>query len=110
MEERFKRLYLKEEEFLGEFGDVASAAAKLLNGEWQPNDTANDAARKNLEYFFSTGEVSNLVFDSASVYHDDKGFSSAQITLKSSRRHVTVRVRKVHGELIEEKIIDRPAN
>jgi hypothetical protein len=108
MEERLKRLYRKEEEFLDEFGEAATVAVRLLNGEWDPNYTANDVVRKNLEYFFSAGEVSNLVFDSASVYHDDNSFSSVQIILKSSRRLVNVRVRKVHDELVGEKIVDRP--
>jgi len=110
MEEHFKRLYCKEEEFLDEFGDSASVVTKLLNGEWQPNHTANDTTRKNLDHFFSTGEVNNLVFDSASVYHDDNGFSSVQIILKSSHRLVNVRVRKVRGKLIGKKIIDRSAD
>jgi len=110
MEERFKRLYRKEEEFLDEFGGVTSVAARLLNGEWEPNYHANDAIRENLAYFFSTGEVSHLVFDIAEVCHDDNGFSSVQIILKSSHRLVNVRVSKINGELVGEKIIDKPVN
>lgn len=108
MEERSKRLYRKEEEFLDEFGGVTSVAAKLLNGEWEPNHHANDAVRENLAYLFSTGEVSHLVFDLAEVYHDKNGFSSVQIILKSSHRLVNVRVRKIDDELVGEKIIDKP--
>jgi len=107
MEEYFNRLYCKKEEFLDEFGEVTSVAATLLNGEWQPNHTANETTRKNLEYFFSKGEVNDLVFDSASVYHNENGFSSVQIILKSSHRLVNVRVRNVFGKMTGEKIIDR---
>ena len=102
--------YFKEEEFLEEYERIAIAAAKTLNGEWQPNYTANDSVRRNQEYFFSTGAIENLVFDSAWVYHDNNGFSSAQIILKSSRRLVNVRVKVINDELIGEKIVDRPTN
>lgn len=110
MEEHFKRLYVKEEEFLDEFGGTASVVVTLLNGEWQPNSAANDAVRHNSEYLLSTGELEELVYDSAAVYHDDKGFSSVQITLKSSHRLVNVRVRSKDGGLVGEKIIDRTRN
>lgn len=107
MEERIKRYYLKEEEFLDKFYDAASVAAKLLDGEWQPNYACNDVVRKNGAYFLSTGELQQLVFDSASVCHDANGFSSVQIVLRSSKRVVNVRVRKVRGDLIAEKIVDK---
>jgi hypothetical protein len=42
------------------------------------------------------------------VYHDDKGFSSAQIVLKSSQRIVNVKVRKIGNEFIGETIVDKP--
>lgn len=107
MEEHLKRHYLKEEEFLDEFYNAASVAAKLLDGEWQPNYACNDAVRKNGEYFLSTGELQQLAFDSASVCHDANGFSSVQILLRSSKRVVNVRVRKVNGDLVAEKIVDK---
>src|SRR4030042_2372970 len=110
MEERYKRSYLKEEEFLDEFGDVANVAARVINGEWQPSYHANDSVRKNQEYFISTGELTTLVFDSASIYHNANGFSSAQIILKSSKRIVNVRVRNVKGKLIGKKIIVKPTS
>lgn len=108
MDEYIKRHYLKEEEFLEEFNDAANVAVKLLDGEWQPNDACNDVVRKNGEYFLSTGELQHLVFDSASVYHDAKGFSSVQIVLRSSKRVVSVRVEKVDDDLVAEKIVDKP--
>jgi hypothetical protein len=110
MTENLKKLYKKEEEFLDEFRNIASVAVKLLKGEWQPNYSASDATRKNQEYFFSKSQIKDLVFDSAAVYNDDNGFSSVQIILKSSHRIVNVRVRTVNGELVGEKIIDRPIN
>jgi len=108
MEEHLNKVYSKEEEFLDEFGNVASVTVRTLNGEWQPNYGANDSVRRNQEYFLSTGEIKDLVFDSACVYHDNNGFSSAQITLKSSHRLVNVLVRLVNGELVGEKIVDKP--
>jgi hypothetical protein len=104
MEERLRKHYLKEEEFLDEFDSIASVAVKILEGEWQPNYAANDNTRKNQDNF----KMQCLVFDSASVYHDKNGFSSAQIILKSSHRRVNVRIRKINGELVGEKIFDKP--
>lgn len=108
MEEHLHKVYSKEEEFLGEFGNLTSVATRILTGEWQPNYSASDNVRRNQEYFFSTGEMKELVFDSACVYHDNNGFSSAQIILKSSHRLVNVRVRLVYGKLVGEKIVDGP--
>jgi hypothetical protein len=108
MEEWYRRSYLKEEEFLDEFGDVANVASKVINGEWQPNYDANDSVRKNHEYFLSTGELTTLVFNGASIYHNASGFSSVRIILKSSKRIVNVRVSEINGKLVGKKIIDKP--
>ncbi len=102
-----KKYYQKEEEFLDEFSDIAIEAAKILNDEWQPNYDCDDGARKNRDYFFSTGELYSLTFDGAAVYHDRNGFSSVQIVLKSSKRTVTVRVKWEDENLIAEKIVDK---
>jgi hypothetical protein len=109
MEERLNKTYFKEEEFLNKFVNTAIVAVRILNGEWQPNYAADDSVRRNHEYFFSTGEIKDLVFESASVYHNNNGFSSVQIILKSSHRLVNVRVKVINGELVGEKIVDRPA-
>ena len=105
-----EKRYSKEEEFLDEYWQTAKVAVRILNGEWEPNFGANDNTRKNQEYFLPTGEINNLVFDEAWVCHDNNGFSSAQIILKSSHRLVNVQVRVVNGELVGEKIIDKPTN
>ena len=107
MSEYMKQMYFKEEEFLDEFFNVANKAAQLLNGDWEPNSACTDKTRHNRDYFLSTGELNQLTFDSAAVYYDENGFSSVQIILKSSKRIVNVRVRKVNGSLIAEKILDK---
>ncbi|MDA2912447.1 hypothetical protein MYX77_00545 [Acidobacteriia bacterium AH_259_A11_L15] len=107
MTEYFKRLYSKEEEFLDKFGASAAAAAQILSGDWQPNYHCSDRARKNQSYFRSTGELTELTFESATVNHDSNAFSSVQIVLRSSTRTVTVRVNKVGVDLLAEKIVDR---
>jgi hypothetical protein len=107
LDEHVVKTFSKEEEFLDEFGETAIVAAKLLNGEWHPNYFANDSVRANLKYFFSRGEVNDLAFDFAAVYHDKVGFSSVQIILKSSHRVVSIRVRKMNNELVGEKIVDK---
>lgn len=107
MPEYLKRIYSKEEEFLEEFHGVASEAARLLGGDWVPNPACSDKARHNRDDFLQRGELDMLTFDFAAVYHDENGFSSVQITLNSSNRTVNIRVRKVNGSLVAEKILDR---
>lgn len=107
MNEDMKKYYLKEEDFLDEFSDFAIEAAKFLNDEWEPNYNCNDKARQNRDYFISTGELHSLTFNSAAVYHDRNGFSSVQIVLESSKRMVTVRVKREGRNLIAEKIADK---
>ena len=109
MTERMKRCYSEEEAFLDEFQMVAYEAAALMGEDWHPSPSCNDNLRKQTKYFLSTGELSSLVFDSAAVYHDENGFSSAKIALKSSKRLVTVRVRQVDGKLVAEKLLDELA-
>lgn len=104
------RNYLKEEEFLDEYGDVAAVASELLGDDWVPNYDCTDRDRHNRDYFLSTGELIALDFESAAVFRDGEFFSSVQIVLRSSTRIANVRVsKKENGELVAEKIIDRPA-
>jgi hypothetical protein len=107
MEEYFVKLFVKEEEFLDEFGEIARIASDVINGEWNPNYYSSDYARENLKYFFSTGDVDQLVFDSASIYRSNNVFLSVQILLKSSHRTVNVQVKQMSNKLVGEKIVDR---
>ena len=106
MSKKAKRVYLKEEEFLEEFSDMARVAAGELNGEWCPDNNCGDVTRKNKEYF-STGQLNQLAFNSAAVYYDPKVFSSVEILLNSTKRVVNVSVRMVGRKLVAEKIFDR---
>jgi hypothetical protein len=107
MIEQFKYSIRKEEEFLEQFPNAVSIANKLLKDEWKPNYLANDKSRNIIKYFLTTGEVENLVFDSASIYHNERGFSSLQLLLRSSKRRVTIRVEKKNGKWNGEKIFDK---
>ena len=107
MDEHFTRNYLKEEEFLDEFYDLAGKAAALLNGQWCPNESCDDATRQSQRYFLSTDDLPNLIFDSAALYSDINGLSSVKIVLKSSRRVVVVAVKRAGDEFVAEKISDR---
>lgn len=110
MTEFLSRYYTKEEEFLREFGSLAEVAANHLNDAWRPNYSCDDAARRNRDYFLSSGELSWLVFDGAAVYHDVNGFSSAQIIIRTVARIVTIRVKRGHHGLVAETIVDRDAS
>ena len=110
MESFLRQAYLKEEEFLADFSDVAYAAAKLLRGEWQPDASCDDDTRELRDAILKTGKLDDLTFRSAIVYGDaDRSFSSAHVTLKSSHRVVNVRVRKMDGDFMADTILDRPA-
>ena len=106
--EHMKRHHLKEEEFLDEFYNAAAVASKILESAWSPNPDCDDASRKNRDYFLESGELHQLAFKSATVFHDGNTFSSVQIGLESCDRIVTVRVRLVDGELVGEKVVDKP--
>ena len=45
-----KRIYLKEEEFLEEFPDVARVVAGELDCGWRPNNVCDEAEKKNQNY------------------------------------------------------------
>lgn len=107
MAEIMKRYYNKEEEFLDEFPSIANEAAKLLEGEWQPDYDCDDALRRTRGYSLSMGQMHLLIFDGAAIYHDQNRFSSAQVVLKSSNRTVTVRVVKTNDGFASEKIVDK---
>ena len=109
MAEHLKRHFTREEEFLDGYESVAYKAAELLGDDWHPNPLCTDNDRQQRDYFLKIGELYSVTFDSAAAYHDENGFSSVQITLKSSKRVVTVRVRRVKGSLVAEKILDKLA-
>ena len=107
MSEYLKRVYHKEEEFLDTFFETARSASLLLSGEWEPNYWCNDKTRHHTQSLLSTGGLRTLTFDSASIYQDKNGFSSAGIVLKSSTCIVTVRVKKTDGKFVAEKIAEQ---
>lgn len=107
MNEHMKRYYQKEEEFLDEFPSVAGAAANLLKDEWEPDYECDDETRRKRDYFFKSKELYSLTFEGAAVYYDQKGFSSAQIVLRSSKRSVTVRVVKNNSDFEAKIIVDK---
>ena len=107
MSEYLKRVYHKEEEFLDAFFETARSASLLLSGEWEPNYWCNDKTRHHTQSLLSTGGLRTLTFDSASIYQDKNGFSSAEIVLKSSTCIVTVRVKKTNGKFVAEKIAEQ---
>jgi len=106
MSERLKQYYCEEEKFLDEYYDVATVASEIVNGDWQLDSDCNDQKRKNTAYSLSSGLLMELCFDAAAVYHEHGRFSSAQITLKSSKRSITIRVKLIDGKLVVEKNAD----
>lgn len=96
--EYHKRHYSQEEEFLREFG-VSEVLAAALNAltllRWTPNFGATEDTRRREESLLKMGQLRELAFASASVFHKDGQFSSVQIVLESSHRGVTIEVRRM---------------
>jgi hypothetical protein len=107
VDEHLHDSHQKEEEFLLEFYMTAQAAAALLEGAWRPNQNCNNSVREVRKALLETGMLTHLVFDGASVYHNEDGLASVRIALKSSKRVVTIRVTHANGELVAEKILDK---
>lgn len=91
---------MREEKFLEEYSDCASAAASLLKGAWTPNKKCNDDVREQQRKRRQEDKLDELVFQSATTYATEKElFSSCKITLLSSRRRFEIRVRRTNGDL-----------
>ena len=101
------RNYLREEEFLDEYGNWALAVASLVDGEWSPNYSCDDNTRQQRDYFVKTAQLASLQFNSAAVLRDLEGKTFAQVVLESSFRVLTVKVGgvgvAVHAEIILDK-------
>jgi hypothetical protein len=94
----------REEEFLEKF-DLAYAALRVVP-EWHPNEHCNEQSRRNTEQLRKDGNLSALVFESATVYHDEdtRMVDSVAVRLGSSMRKVTVEIRR-DGNYDSAKIV-----
>ena len=101
------RNYLREEEFVDEFSSWSWAVSRAVGEAWKPNPGCNDAERKQHEYFKKSGEMTWLVFNSASVHNSPGEEMYAQVLLESSSRVVNVRVTTRAGEPFSEVVLDR---
>ena len=101
------RNYLKEEEFVGRFSSWSSAVSRAVNEAWRPNPDCDDAERKQHEYFKKSGQMTWLVFSSASVHNSPNEETHAQVLLESSTRIVNVRVTTRDGKSHTEVLLDR---
>jgi hypothetical protein len=107
MQEHLHDYFTKEEEFLTNYDGLVLAASELLKNDWLPNRKCNDSSRRQRDTLLEAGHLLGLAFDAAAVYHNLHGFSSVQIILRSSQRIVNVRVARLDGQLVAEKLVDR---
>ena len=110
MRETMVRHWQKEEDFLDGYSFPAWEASRLLKGEWEPISHCNDSVRHNQDRSMDQGHLNNLIFKSASVFHNDDTdlFSSVQILLESSTRIVNVRVEAIGDRQYKcEKRVDK---
>jgi len=106
-DEHVYRHYVREEDFLAEFYNLAPAAARAVGDAWHPRDDCDDGLRRQQQYFLKSGELTALVFDGAAVYHTPSGFSSVVVFLRSSTRVVSVRVRPKGKSFVGKIEVDR---
>jgi hypothetical protein len=102
-----KRYYHKEEAFADEYSGWAWAVSKAVDGAWKPNTLCNDSQRQQNEYFMKTGQMTWLVFTSASTHTEPEGEFHAQVILESSSRVVNVRATTRDGKAVAEVKLDR---
>jgi hypothetical protein len=107
MNEHLHDYFTEEEQFLEAYPCCARAAAVLMRHDWELNPKCNAVSRQRRDSLLQAGQLLNLSFDAAAVYHGEDGFSSVRIVLRSSRRTVTVRITEKDGSLLAEKIAEK---
>ena len=106
MDEWVQRMYLKEEDFLEGHFQTVEAMLPAIDFRWKPNFQCNDAVRWDRNRRFACGQLDELVFESAVIFHDKNGFSSMRIYLQSSTWLLVTRLTWANGELVVQKMSD----
>jgi WD40 repeat protein len=76
MDEHVHRQYLKEEEFLEVYYETVDVVRPLLGHEWRPNFQCDDQVRDRRVRLLAAGQLAELTFDSAVLFHNRDGLSS----------------------------------
>jgi hypothetical protein len=106
MDEHVHRQYLKEEEFLEVYYETVDVVRPLLGHEWRPNFQCDDQVRERRVRLLAAGQLAELTFDSAVLFHNRDGLSSIRLYLRSSARFLVARIHWVEGETRVEMLAD----
>ena len=106
MDEHVHRMYLKEEEFLEVYYETVDAVLPRLGHDWRPNFQCNDHVRDRRARLLATGQLAELTFDSAVLFHGREGLTSIRLYLRSSARFLVARIHWVEGATRVEMLAD----
>jgi hypothetical protein len=80
------------EEFLAVHYETVDAVLPWLGHNWCPNFNCNDHVRQRRVRLLAAGQLAELSFDSAVMFHGREGLSSIRLYLRSSARFVVARI------------------
>ena len=106
MDEHVNRMCLKEEEFLEVYYETVDAVLPSLGHAWRPCFLCNDHVRDRRARLLAMGQLAELTFDSAVMFHGRDGLSSIRLYLRSSARFVVTRIHWAAGETRVEMLAD----
>jgi hypothetical protein len=107
MEEYVHRQYLNEEDFLVEYFGTVDVVLPLIGHAWRPNYQCNDQVRDRRARLLATGQLAELTFDSAVIFHNGGSLTSIRLYLHSSTRFLVARIHWVAGETRVEILADK---
>jgi hypothetical protein len=106
MDEHVHRQFLKEEEFLEVHYETVDAVLPWLGHDWRPNFQCNDQVRLPRARLLVAGQLAELTFDSAVLFHGREGLSSIRLYLRSSARFAVARIDWAGTETRVEIMVD----
>src|SRR5476651_2513054 len=106
MDEYVHRQYLKEEDFLETHYETVDGLLPAIGHACKPNYQCNEQVRQRRSRLFATGQATDLMFDSAVLFHNRDGLSSIRIYLHSSETLLVVRIHWEEGETLVEIVAD----
>jgi hypothetical protein len=72
--------------------------ASAASHAWRPDFRCNDAVRDRRARLLAAGQLAELTFASAVLFHNGDGFSSIRLYLRSSARFLVARITWVGAE------------
>jgi hypothetical protein len=106
MDDYVSRMYRKEGESLEIYHETVDAVLPFLGHDWRPDFHCNDHVRDRRARHFATGQLAELTFDSAVVFHGREGLTSIKLCPRSPARFVVARIHRMDGETRVQLVAD----